>query len=285
MHWYIHVLKNYVAFSGRARRKEYWYFTLFYALSLVLAVIFDLFTGTLDDSIGFGWISGAYFIATLLPALAVSVRRLHDIGRSGWWMLLLFVPLVGSVILLVLATFNGQPGPNAFGPDPKATAGTKPVISGPMPNAGWEGPPVIKTVRILVMLALVAVVLSGAGWFWWQTHREVLIQAHQQGARSGGQFDERDCLETAVDHIRASQRSGFETSVVEGTWLGGCLKASRVAPSFCEGVPPSSSVLTAAGWITSQCAHLGLAGQACPGVLQQVVSHCTLPRRAAGERT
>lgn len=186
MHWYFRVLKNYVGFSGRARRKEYWYFMLFYVLSLVLAVVFDLFTGTFEDAIGLGWVSGAHFVATLLPALAVSVRRLHDIGRSGWWLLLEFVPLVGAAILLVLAIFNGQSGPNAFGPDPKGSDSTKRLASAPPATEGWDGPPGIKTVRIVVLLAMVGIVLGGASWYRWHTHQTLLAQAHSKACAAVG---------------------------------------------------------------------------------------------------
>lgn len=286
MHWYIHGLKNYIAFSGRARRKEYWYFMLFYVLTLGLAAIADIATSTFEDSIGLGWVSAACFVATLLPMLGVSVRRLHDIGRSGWWLLLEFVPWVGSAILLVLSIFNGQPGPNAFGPDPKAAAspGAARGPGMPGPSVGWAGHPGSTTLRVLVLLGLIAVVLGGAGWFWWQQHRGLLVQAQQQGARSGAQLDEPGCLESAMDRVRASALNGFDASAVEGAWLGSCLQASRAVESFCEGVPPQSAVLPAIGWITSECARQGLAGQACTGLLQQVSNHCSSPRRASGPR-
>lgn len=285
MHWHIQVLKNYVGFSGRARRKEYWYFMLFYWLSLMLGVVIDLFTGTFEDSIGLGWVSGTYVVATLLPTLAVSVRRLHDIGRSGWWMLLELVPLVGGAILMVLAIFNGQPGPNTFGPDPKTSKSTGQSVSPPGYKAGWDGPTGMKTVRVLVFLALVAAVVGGTGWHWWQRQGEMLTQAQQQGARSGGQLTERGCVETAMARIRTARRNEFDTSFVEGTWLAGCLQTSRVVPSFCEGVPSSSEILSTVGWIASECAGLGLVGRACSGLLQRVVSHCTEGHRTVGERT
>jgi uncharacterized membrane protein YhaH (DUF805 family) len=283
MRWYIHVLKNYFGFSGRARRKEYWYFMLFYGLSLALGVVIDLLTGTFDDSVGLGWVSGAYFVATLPPALAVSVRRLHDIGRSGCWLLLELLPLVGGAVLMVLAIFNGQPGPNAFGPDPKEGKATRQPVNMPGPSTGWDGPPGIKTVRVLVFLALVAVVVACTGWYWSQTHREMATQARQHGAHSGRQLDERGCLETSMSRIRATRRNEFDTSIVEGAWLGSCLQASRVVPSFCDGVPTSSEVLPTVAWITSECTRLGLVGQACSGLLGQVVSYCTDGHRTVGE--
>ncbi|MFJ1748335.1 DUF805 domain-containing protein [Streptomyces sp. NPDC088116] len=113
MHWYTDVLKKYAVFSGRARRKEYWMFVLFnFIIAMVLAVV-DALAGA------GGIISGLYTLAVLIPSIAVGVRRLHDTGRSGWWMLIALVPLVGSIILLVFFASEGEHNPNAHGPNPK----------------------------------------------------------------------------------------------------------------------------------------------------------------------
>jgi uncharacterized membrane protein YhaH (DUF805 family) len=124
MEWYLKVLKNYVGFSGRARRTEYWMFTLFNCLAIVAAII-------LDNVFGLAWKSGdggpiylLYVLAVLLPSLAVGVRRLHDIGKSGWWLLLAFIPLIGAIILLIWHVREGDHGNNAYGPNPKAGEGT-----------------------------------------------------------------------------------------------------------------------------------------------------------------
>lgn len=111
--WYLAVLKNYVGFSGRARRKEYWMFVLFnVVISFVLGAI-----GALIDQ---GSLLGSiYALAVLLPGLAVTVRRLHDTGRAGWWLLISFVPLIGFIVLLVFTAADGEPGDNAYGPNPK----------------------------------------------------------------------------------------------------------------------------------------------------------------------
>jgi uncharacterized membrane protein YhaH (DUF805 family) len=103
---------------------EYWYFVLFNILvSIVLGVIDALLFGTLDSYVGVGLLSGIYGLAILIPSLAVSVRRLHDIDRSGWWILIALVPLIGTIVLLVFALLEGTPGNNRYGPNPKeATA-------------------------------------------------------------------------------------------------------------------------------------------------------------------
>lgn len=122
MEWYLKVLKNYVGFSGRARRKEYWMYSLFTLVALLLAMILDGVLGLRGES-GVGTIYTLYAIATLLPGLAVSVRRLHDIDRSGWWLLIALVPIIGAIVLIVFAVTEGTRGDNAYGPDPKADDG------------------------------------------------------------------------------------------------------------------------------------------------------------------
>jgi uncharacterized membrane protein YhaH (DUF805 family) len=136
MNWYLKVLKQYVDFSGRARRTEYWMFTLFNVIIMVVLSVVDAmvfgsgsFAGTTDPgsvsaSVNLGVLTTIYALAVLLPSLAVSVRRLHDTDRSGWWLLIGLVPLVGGIVLLVFYLLPGTRGPNRFGADPKAvTAG------------------------------------------------------------------------------------------------------------------------------------------------------------------
>lgn len=99
MHWYIKVLKNYIGFQGRARRKEYWMFVL---LNSLITVILSI----VESSMDFGSVlTNIYSLAVLLPFLAVSVRRLHDTGRSGWSLLVLFIPLIGIYVLRIFEWF------------------------------------------------------------------------------------------------------------------------------------------------------------------------------------
>jgi len=113
MNWYLKVLKQYVDFNGRARRQEYWMFILF-------NIIFSIATMVIDSVIGtYGAINGIYALAVFLPGLAVGVRRLHDIGKSGWMMLVLLIPLAGPIWLLVLMATEGTRGENEYGADPK----------------------------------------------------------------------------------------------------------------------------------------------------------------------
>jgi uncharacterized membrane protein YhaH (DUF805 family) len=116
---YLDVLKKYAVFTGRARRREYWMFTLFNALAG--AVVWGIaMVGLWNDNYVGVFPYMAYCLATFLPGLAVFVRRMHDTGRSGWWFLLMFIPLVGAIVVLVFLCTEGQPGDNKYGPDPKA---------------------------------------------------------------------------------------------------------------------------------------------------------------------
>jgi uncharacterized membrane protein YhaH (DUF805 family) len=119
MKWYLEVLRNYAVFEGRARRKEYWMFLLLHTLFAVGLAFIDGLTGTFDEEVGVGALSGLYLLALALPALAVNVRRLHDRGRSGWYVLLVLVPLLGTIPFLVFMCQDSAPGSNQYGANPK----------------------------------------------------------------------------------------------------------------------------------------------------------------------
>jgi len=122
MSWYLEVLKKYAVFSGRARRKEYWYFFLFNVLITIVLLVIDGMTGTLVAEAGIGLLGSIYALAVLIPALAVSVRRLHDTDRSGWWLLIMLVPLIGVIVILVFTVQDSKPGENQYGSNPKGAA-------------------------------------------------------------------------------------------------------------------------------------------------------------------
>jgi uncharacterized membrane protein YhaH (DUF805 family) len=124
--WYkTAVFENYADFSGRARRSEYWYFRLaaaviFFFVIAVAAIIYAATeNGPLAVGLGFGILT-LYSLATIIPSLAVSVRRMHDIGKSGWTILVAFIPLAGPIWLLVLLFTEGDSGENYYGLDPKS---------------------------------------------------------------------------------------------------------------------------------------------------------------------
>lgn len=115
MHWFVDVLKKYAVFKGRARRREYWMFTL---ISCVIAIVLM----KADEIFGTGEIiQNVYTVALLLPCITVMVRRLHDTDRSGWWALFSLVPLVGFITVMVFMCLDSTPGDNEHGPNPKGT--------------------------------------------------------------------------------------------------------------------------------------------------------------------
>ena len=120
MRCYLKVLKNYAGFSGRARRKEYWMFVLFHIIFLIVAMLIDRILGTTFGEMGYGLIYTIYSLAVLIPALAVAVRRLHDTGKTGWWVLIGLVPIVGFIVLLIFMVMDSESGENKYGANPKA---------------------------------------------------------------------------------------------------------------------------------------------------------------------
>jgi uncharacterized membrane protein YhaH (DUF805 family) len=119
MEWYLAVLRKYAVFTGRARRREYWMFTLVNVLISIALGIVDAIIGT-DFGAGYGILGTIYGLAVLIPSLAVGVRRLHDTGRTGWWLLIGLVPCAGFIVLIVFYAMDGQRWDNQYGPDPKA---------------------------------------------------------------------------------------------------------------------------------------------------------------------
>ncbi len=115
MHWYTDVLKKYAVFDGRAARPEYWWFTLF---STIVAIVIGVVVAVAVSG-GSGQVAAdLYSLAVLLPSLGVTIRRLHDTNRSGWWILISLIPFVGWVWLIVLLCIASDSGPNRFGQGP-----------------------------------------------------------------------------------------------------------------------------------------------------------------------
>ena len=112
MEYYVNVIKNYATFSGRARRKEYWMFALFNIIFSIVASLIDRFTGLSIDisGVSIGIISSIYSLFILIPSLAVIVRRLHDTNRSGGWIFIGLIPLIGWIVLLVFYCTAGTVG-------------------------------------------------------------------------------------------------------------------------------------------------------------------------------
>jgi uncharacterized membrane protein YhaH (DUF805 family) len=126
--WYLEALKKYAVFSGRSRRMEFWYFVLFNIVVGVVLALIDILLGTFSAAGNIGLLSSIYSLAVLIPTLAVIVRRLHDIDRTGWWIFINLIPLIGTIVLLVFALTPGTPGSNRYGPDPKQATGEARVV-------------------------------------------------------------------------------------------------------------------------------------------------------------
>ena len=114
LRYYQEFFLRYVDFRGRTRRAGFWYVVL---INLIIGFVLNLLAPFSPMAVSV--LSWAYSLATLIPGIALGVRRLHDIGRRGWWLLLALVPLVGSVVLIVWFCLEGTPGDNEYGPDPK----------------------------------------------------------------------------------------------------------------------------------------------------------------------
>jgi uncharacterized membrane protein YhaH (DUF805 family) len=109
-----HVLSNYATFSGRAGRAEFWWWILAIILAQIAAGLLDGLLFGSDE--GGGPLAVILTLATIVPHLAVCVRRLHDLDRTGWWLLLTFIPVIGALVLIYFYVQSGTPGPNRFGP-------------------------------------------------------------------------------------------------------------------------------------------------------------------------
>ena len=123
--WATRPLKKYADFTGRAPRAEYWWFYLLIMVGYVIAMILDsLFS--LDNAVGpYGIVTMVLGLAILLPSIAAGIRRLHDTDRSGWWLLIGLIPILGAIILLVFFVTQGTAGPNKYGDDPYASGASR----------------------------------------------------------------------------------------------------------------------------------------------------------------
>jgi len=135
MNWYLQALKKYAVFDGRACRSEYWWFGLLNIVFATVLLFVSLLFGAGSMEINrastpypavFVWanapVLGIFYLAILLPSIAVLIRRLHDISRSGWWILLIFLPVIGGFVLLIFTLLASTPGSNEYGPEPSHTA-------------------------------------------------------------------------------------------------------------------------------------------------------------------
>ncbi len=119
MKWYLKCFSNYATFSGRARRKEYWMFVLFNIIFSFVCVIIDTII-MVSTYLPLQIVTTIYSLVIIIPGIAVTVRRLHDTGRSGGWWFIGLIPIIGSIVLLVFSVQEGTAGDNEYGSDPKS---------------------------------------------------------------------------------------------------------------------------------------------------------------------
>lgn len=122
MHYYVNVIKNYVNFSGRATRQEYWIFFLInIAVSIALGIVDEIFVSSSGSSVHI--LSGLYTLFIFLPGFALFIRRLHDTNRSGWWILIGLIPVIGAIVLFIFTVLDSAPEINKWGVSPKYAEG------------------------------------------------------------------------------------------------------------------------------------------------------------------
>jgi uncharacterized membrane protein YhaH (DUF805 family) len=152
---YLEGMRRSFDFAGRSGRQAYWFYTLSYFIILLVLAFVDGAIGTLSAD-GIGLLGGVAMLVHLIPTISVTVRRLHDIGRSGWWLLIGLIPLVGIITLIVFACMPSQPGVNRFGDHTSA----EPVAPAPVPAPAPQSPDA--AVPLDQLEKLVALKASGA---------------------------------------------------------------------------------------------------------------------------
>jgi len=119
MNWYLEVWRKKLVLNGRAGRKEYWMFTLYNFIFALCAAVLDNVFGTNFTGLPYGFLYFVYLLIILVPSFSVTIRRLHDTGKSGWMMLLLLVPFIGTIWIFILTVLKSDPGENKYGPNPE----------------------------------------------------------------------------------------------------------------------------------------------------------------------
>lgn len=136
MNHYLTVLKKYAVFSGRATRSEFWFFVLFNLIASLILGVIDGFIGKVGAENSVGVLGSIYSLAVLIPSLAVTARRLHDTNRSGWWILIGLIPLIGAIVLIIFAAMDSTTD-NKYGPNPK---GMQTAAATATPSAAPQNP-------------------------------------------------------------------------------------------------------------------------------------------------
>jgi uncharacterized membrane protein YhaH (DUF805 family) len=251
--------RNYARFSGRAARSEYWCWFLFAVLVSTAARILDeaYLSELMIDIVRIGPVYGVTTLVLLIPGLAVGVRRLHDLDRSGWWWWI-WLTGIGGIVLLVWFCRRGTVGPNRFGDDRVAEPAPLPVGSGTDPYR--QGAPIVPypvqtkswPVWLTVLVVLGGIVLaigaaSLAGYIWWQRYGTGLIGSIDEGRKFAIGKTRTACVDETV--ARAKRGSGFTDAVSLQLFFEYCLKAARPVAGFCDGVPSKDEFIKSTQWL------------------------------------
>ncbi|MEI6088946.1 MAG: DUF805 domain-containing protein [bacterium] len=161
MNWFLKVIKNYAGFNGRAQRKEYWFFTLFSTIFTIVLMILDNVLGINTKGTPYGPLYVAYSIAVIIPSLAVVVRRLHDVGKSGGYIFITLVPFFGAFWLLYLLISDSNPNENKYGPNPKGIDS-----DGQITNNTYSDPTAYScsSSDIIILIAVIWMFIAHAFW-------------------------------------------------------------------------------------------------------------------------
>ena len=286
--------RNYANFSDRAARSEYWYWVLFAALSYQAASIIDR-VAFLDNAFVQQWGFGPFYVlivlGLLLPGIAVTVRRLHDLDRTGWWILLWFT-IIGGFVLLYWFCLKGTVGANRFGPDrmaspspeiPRTQELSQPALSDTvhakspaiqaMPAKKRWMPTWLKVLLIIlgvIVLAIAATALGG--YFWWQNQGEALMVTIAEADKFGADKNRPVCMDEAV--VRIKRGDGFTEAVKVRLFLKHCLKAAQPVAGFCVTVPAKREIVKSMSWQQEQSQKYGLKQMYEQGLLAELQDFC-----------
>jgi uncharacterized membrane protein YhaH (DUF805 family) len=286
--------RNYANFSSRAVRSEYWYLALFMGLVYQAASLLDKVVFPANSFIQ-QWGIGPFYVFTclvlFLPIVAVSVRRLHDLDRTGWWALLP-VTIIGGFVLLYWFCKPGTSGPNRFGPDRMASLGPEvprtqelskpglsdtvhansPAIQAMSTEKRWM-PTWLRVLLItlgVIVLAIAATALGG--YFWWQNQSEALMVTIAEADKFGADKSRLACVDEAV--VRIKKGNGFTEAVKVRLFLKHCLKAAKPAAGFCVTVPAKREIMKSMSWQQEQSQKYGLKQVYEQGVLAELQDFC-----------
>ncbi|MEI8156705.1 MAG: DUF805 domain-containing protein [Burkholderiales bacterium] len=281
MSWFILAIRKAFNIDGRSRRAEYWWFTLWLAVFVVTATIFDVLLGTFYADSGMGFLGGLVVLTVVVPGFTLQVRRLHDIGRSGWWSLLGLTG-IGGLLLVGASLFNSQTGANQWGMSPKVDADGNRIDE--RPPHRWSTKRRVTTGFFIAVTVVGLLTILGMNKLE-QTKAEV--NAHRDthaaiGLAFGRDADERGCFVEAVERYKALESRSMAVQVLHSIETTNCLNASKPSKDFCKNVPLRSAIMESAQWANQTCANLGMqADHNCINMIKPFAEYCNSSARAS----